>query len=263
MNEFILNKIEAERFMCLALRVGELMTQNGGEIYRVEDTVSRILESRVNISNIEVNATYSSIVVSFFYQGEFITAMKKIKDRSNNLHKVCLLNNFSRNFVNKELDVYQGHLRLDEIDNTPAFGIVTRYFGMAFGLGILGFALDLNLLEVIITIISVFLGMYLVRIIRDDGRKYFMETLYSSIIFAAIPMFGKYFGLDINLNGVIITSISILFPGVSLTNAVRDLMNGDMVSGIIGIMQAMFTAMALAVGVGLVLQTYSLLGGGR
>lgn len=39
-----------------------------------------------------------------------------------------------------------------------------------------------------------------------------------------------------------------------MTNAVRDIMNGDMVSGMVGFIHAIFVAIALALGVGIMIK---------
>ena len=45
-----------------------------------------------------------------------------------------------------------------------------------------------------------------------------------------------------------------LVPGVALTNGIRDLISGELIAGSVKIMEALFIAIALAFGVGVVLQ---------
>jgi uncharacterized membrane protein YjjP (DUF1212 family) len=53
---------------------------------------------------------------------------------------------------------------------------------------------------------------------------------------------------------VIIGPLMTLVPGVSLTNGIRDLISGELLAGSAKIMEALFIAIALAFGVGMVLQ---------
>ena len=48
---------------------------------------------------------------------------------------------------------------------------------------------------------------------------------------------------------IIIVSLMPLVPGVQVTNAVRDFMAGDYLSGMIGIQAAIFVSTAIALGV--------------
>ena len=60
------------------------------------------------------------------------------------------------------------------------------------------------------------------------------------------------------MNNVIISTIMLLVPGLAFTNAIRDTVSGDLLSGLSRIVEALLTAVALAVGSGLV---FMLLGG--
>ena len=50
---------------------------------------------------------------------------------------------------------------------------------------------------------------------------------------------------------VIISSIMPLVPGVAITNAVRDSLQGDYISGCARILEAFLIAAAIAIGIGL------------
>ncbi len=55
---------------------------------------------------------------------------------------------------------------------------------------------------------------------------------------------------------IIIGSIMSLVPGVAITNAMRDTISGDFISGLSRGMEAVFSALAIAFGVGLILNVY-------
>ncbi|EGS31711.1 hypothetical protein HMPREF9130_1931 [Peptoniphilus sp. oral taxon 375 str. F0436] len=60
-------------------------------------------------------------------------------------------------------------------------------------------------------------------------------------------------GLGHNIDHIIIGSIMLFVPGVAITNAIRDIMSDDFLSGLIGLVKAIFIALAIAIGVGIVL----------
>jgi len=51
-------------------------------------------------------------------------------------------------------------------------------------------------------------------------------------------------------------------PGVALVTAIRDLFNGDYLSGGIRLMDALLTGMCIAIGVGAAIKAFQLMGGG-
>ena len=56
-----------------------------------------------------------------------------------------------------------------------------------------------------------------------------------------------------NVNAAIIGGIMPLLPGLSMTNAIRDTINGDLVSGSARALEALLACVAIAAGVGVVL----------
>src|SRR5699024_5336722 len=95
----IKNKSQAQKLLSVAGLAGTIILENGGEVYRAEDTVTRICESRKNIRNVDVFSTPTAIFVSLNFQGEIITNLRRTKISSINLHKISKVNEFSRNFV--------------------------------------------------------------------------------------------------------------------------------------------------------------------
>lgn len=60
-------------------------------------------------------------------------------------------------------------------------------------------------------------------------------------------------GLGQSADLITIGALMILVPGVALTNAVRDVMVGDMVSGLSKLAEAVLIGVAIALGTGLAL----------
>ncbi|MBP3930759.1 MAG: threonine/serine exporter family protein, partial [Peptostreptococcaceae bacterium] len=62
-------------------------------------------------------------------------------------------------------------------------------------------------------------------------------------------------------NMLIVGSIMPLLPGVALIKGLRDLISGDLISGVARAFDALLTAMAIAFGVGFILEIWLRLGG--
>src|SRR5699024_2854641 len=75
----IKNKSQAQKLLSVAGLAGTIILENGGEVYRAEDTVTRICESRKNIRNVDVFSTPTAIFVSLNFQGEIITNLRRTK----------------------------------------------------------------------------------------------------------------------------------------------------------------------------------------
>jgi uncharacterized membrane protein YjjP (DUF1212 family) len=53
----------------------------------------------------------------------------------------------------------------------------------------------------------------------------------------------------------------LLVPGVAITNSIRDTIAGDLLSGVLGGVEALLVAVAIAVGTGIVMRLWLITGG--
>ena len=70
------------------------------------------------------------------------------------------------------------------------------------------------------------------------------------------------FSIGQHLNFMIIGSIMPLIPGVAFTNAIRDIADGDYISGSVRMLDALLVFFCIAMGVGLVFSVFHQLTGG-
>jgi uncharacterized membrane protein YjjP (DUF1212 family) len=60
-----------------------------------------------------------------------------------------------------------------------------------------------------------------------------------------------YAGIGQNADKVMIGSIMLLVPGINLMNSLRDMMCGDIITGILRLAEALMVAVAIAAGFGI------------
>lgn len=58
-------------------------------------------------------------------------------------------------------------------------------------------------------------------------------------------------GVGVDVDKVMIGSIMLLIPGINLMNALRDMMCGDIITGILRLAEALMMAVAIAAGFGI------------
>lgn len=245
----------------LALFVGELMLINGAETYRVEDTVLRICKSR-NFNHVNVFTSPTAIIISD-YRFDGYSFMKTIKSRSIDLNKIALLNDFSRKYVsNKELTVSDAMKELKGIINTTSYSDLT--LNVFTGLGSAAFAVLLKG-DNFPTFIATFITSILAVIIYNKTMAFNSFPAFSSLISSTFIAFVGIISYELNILSspamLIVGSIMPLLPGVSFIKGIRDLIAGDLISGVARAFDAAITAISIASGVGFVLDIWLRLGG--
>ncbi|MEF9992713.1 MAG: threonine/serine exporter family protein [Romboutsia sp.] len=245
----------------LALFIGELMLTNGAETYRVEDSVLRICRSR-GFKHINVFTSPTVIIISD-ERFDGLSFMKTIKSRSINLNKISLLNNCSREFVSdSEMSVVEAMDKLKEISTIKAYPKPVSY--LCTGMASASFACLLggtHFIDFIFTfIISILAVIVFDKIMRLSLIPAF-STLVSAFLIATFGVLLTEIGILVTPKMLIVGSIMPLLPGVSFIKGIRDLISGDLLSGVARAFDASMTAVAIAAGVGFVLDLWFRIGG--
>lgn len=250
------NRKQVKKLLLLATLAGKIMLKNGAETYRVEDTVERICKSRKSIKYADAFVTPTGIFVSLEYEGEMMTYLSRVKSIKIDLDKINLVNEFSRKFVNSNMSIDKGLEELKKINKIENYNPLTKilsgssacsFFSLLFGGKLLDF-------------ISSYIVSLIVLIIINRIDKYKMTFFINNFIGAALASFLSVLSIKIgigkNMDIIIIASIMSLVPGVAITNALRDTISGDFISGLSRGMEAIFSALAIAFGVGIILNIY-------
>lgn len=249
-------KEDAHAVLSIATLAGTIILENGGEVYRAEDTATRICESKENIKNVEVFATSNVLFVSVNFKGDIITNVIRVKNPAINLNRLKEVNNFSRWFVSNDVDLVDAKNRLvaiKEEENPSRFHMILpgTMASVAFSLLLGG-----GIREFIATAIASFFMLLLLEKIKEFKLTFFINTFIGAFLATLFAYITVRLNISDDLDTIVIASIMILVPGISITNAMRDTLSGDFVSGITRLMEAIVIALAIVLGVGLVLNFY-------
>ena len=242
MNEQLLIKNIAE--------IGKLLLKNGAEIYRVEESLERMCQS-YGFQDIGVFAlpTYFTMSVTF-QDGTNTSLTKRTLQNRTNLDAVCALNDLVRKICNETHTNYFIEQQIKAINSLhPIMPLVF----LGYGLGAGGYAIFFGggLHEGIIAGIIGFLMYFFVWINEILGINSLMRTTLTSMFLTILAILFYHFHLIYNLDATIIGCLMILTPGIAITNSLRDIIDGNYVSGQARLVEAFFIATAIALGVGL------------
>ena len=253
--------MDEQTLLNFAISVGELMLRNGAETQRVEDTVERILSVKDGQMP-EIFATATGIFASI--QGPFfgtITKLRRVSDQSINLEKITRANSLSRDFVEGKLTLSEGFDELERIENLPSFA--EKYVLLSYGMVCFCFAALFNgsIFDAIAAFFNgIFLGVFS-NYLNSKNVTTFLKSLLNGCIVTVFAILFSTLSKNINYEIVILGSIMPLVPGVAITNAVRDIMNRDFLSGTSRVLEATLIAVSVAAGVGIIFSLFNFSGG--
>lgn len=256
---------ESKKILNLAVSIGEEMLKSGGEIYRVQETVSRILEA-YGIRD------YNVVVVT---NGIFATVCEQRKDAGSmvrnvpigdvNLRRVAEMNQLSRKICSGGCGIGEAYKKMEQYIHGHSSDERKLALILSCGVGSAGFGYLLGA-RIYDSIVAFFLGMLLqafqIATSKRNTSK-FMVNIFGSALVTAGSLLLYAAGFGILYDRTIIGGIIRLVPGVALTTAIRELFDGDYLSGSVRLFDALLTGMCIAIGVGAAIKSFQFLSGGE
>lgn len=252
-NHEISSKNQVKRLLVLSTLAGRIMLKSGAETYRVEDTVVRICKSRKGVEYADSFVIPTGIFISVEYEGELITYIKRIKSSHINLNRIDMVNEFSRSFVNSNMSIDEGLKQLKKINKTIVYNPLFKSFSGSIAAGSFSLLFGGSFLDFIGSFLVTFIVLKVLDRLNKAKLTFFIDNFVGATLVSILSFIMIKIGLGTNLDKVIIGSIMPLVPGVAITASIRDTMSGDSVSGLSRGMESVFSALAIALGVGIVL----------
>lgn len=240
--------MDYKKLLQLILDIAEEMIVAGAEVNRVENSIERIAKaygcdsSRTNAfiitSNIQVT------IVS--PDEEIITQIRRIIRSDVNYDRLDYLNNLSRKLCKEKPSVEEGFRMLNEILSRPKHSVFIDALGQFLIAG--GFAVFFGG-TILDGIASGFIGVLICFITRklssfnaNSLARIFVTSIAASVFSIILASFG------LHVDKIMIGGIMLLIPGIALTNSLRDMLIGDLVTGLLKNINSLMIAFAISTG---------------
>ncbi|MGX7197626.1 threonine/serine exporter family protein [Enterococcus olivae] len=229
------------------LLAGKIMMESGSEVYRVEDMMNRIA-ANANEPNSVSYVTATGIFMGL--RSSHYTQVENVAERSINLEKVAAVNQLSRAFAEKKIDLLTLHNSLKQIDyDTPAFPLWLQILSAGVMSSLLMYIFGGTIQDLAATFLIGSLGFsvkYCMKILIDLR---FFDILLASFIIGTCAILAVNWHLAANMDNIIIGAVMPLVPGVAITTSFRDILAGHMISGLARGTEALIIAASIGVGI--------------
>lgn len=242
----------------ISARIGQMLLENGAEIYRVEESIQRMVLA-YGSKEADVYAVPTSIIITIRTTEDLnITKAKRIYSRSTNLDKVERLNNLCRYICKETPDLKKVMQDLIEIEQRPRYSFGMQLFAYALASSTFTLFYGGDITDAVCTL---FIGP-LIKLISHYLERFrtnpFFITILCSIVAASLSKLVYHLNFAHHVDKMVIGLVMTLVPGVAITNSVRDVIAGDFIAGQTKMTEALLTATSIAIGTGIALSLYSL-----
>jgi Uncharacterized conserved protein len=230
------------------LQMGELLLDCGAEISRIEDTLQR-LGRAYGAERMEIFVIPSLISITLSFPGnEAVTETRRIRSSGgNDFYRLEKLNALSRDCCTSPLPTSALQGRLDEIArgrkprSVVYFGSVLAAgsFAVFFG-GTLWDGIAAAVFALLICVLQERLGKTALNTVAFNLVISLLTGLAVGFLTRALPF--------LHMDMILIGDIMLLIPGIAMTNAIRNMLIGDTISGVVRLAESLIWALALANG---------------
>lgn len=238
---------DADSILGIALDVGAELLRCGGEVHRVEDTVTRICRA-YGAEAVEVFAITSLIIAEVrMPNGDAVARTRRVLSSYNHLSRLEAFNALSRTVCAQPMPAAEVTARISAIRRYRPVPEWLCYLGAMLATG--GFAVFFGgtlwdgaataVIALVVTLLSHLAPL------RLNGM---VKSLLASFTAGVLAILCVSLGFGENADKIMIGTIMLEIPGLSFGNALRDLLCGDTLAGTLRFIQAVLQALMIAMG---------------
>lgn len=243
--------MKQDELLNLGTELGYELIVSGAEVYRAEDSVGRLLRSYGSHSG-EVFVIPSCIIVSLLGEnGQPVTRIRRIPPHGTDIDQLERCNDLSRRLCRETPDYPTARSLLEDIRRERRRPIPLMVLAGHF-LGAFSFCLFFNGIfpEALLSgLCSV--AIYLSQRCMDRmGTNSFFQTIAASAISTFLAAVFARPWPQLNFDHIALGALMMLVPGVCFTNALRDIMAGDIITGLSKMAEGILIGIAIVIGTG-------------
>lgn len=247
--------MDLDKLLKVSTLAGKILLESGAETYRVEETIVRICTS-FGVENADSFVIPTGIIVSITYNDEVSTLVRRITSRGVDLNKIDKINDLSRKIQSHSMNIEEFNKEILKISSCDRYSYMVTLICSALAAGCFAIMFGGNFKD----FISAFLIGIFIKIITEICRKLNINEFFINSLCGGLCALGAIIFMKLNfintLDKTIIGSIMLLVPGLTITNAIRDTIAGDFLSGITKAAEAFLVAVSIAVGTGAILSLF-------
>ncbi|MCY0879175.1 MAG: threonine/serine exporter family protein [Firmicutes bacterium] len=234
---------------------GAALLAGGAEVARVEDTMQR-LGKAYGVDPVEVIV----LPTALFVNAPGGTVMRRIQRRAVNLAVVAAINQLSRDVSVAPLPLAELEERLARAREARRYPPWTVGLFAALAAAALSQIFGARLVDMLPAAVSGGLTGWLRQVLKATGLANPVGDMIAAMV-AVAPALAVSLARGPDAGIVVVSGIMVLTPGLLITTAVRDGIQGDLLSSAARMLEALLSAGAIAAGASLPLYLFFLGGG--
>jgi len=234
----------------------QIILESGGETYRAEETAERMCRG-LGAKTVDVLALPTGLMMTLTDQDKVTySRLVRVHARTIDLDRLDRCNAVSRHVAEGKLTAREALRELTAIHAPARPSAWKLVLASAFSAAFFTVMLSGTWLDFFV---SFFCGALLQLVLFPLSRRrvpMVLSNMIAGALATLLALCGTLVYADLHLEPIISGAIMPLLPGLATTNAIRDTIRGDLVSGGARVVEAVLSAITLAAGIGLMLSMW-------
>ncbi|TNE69437.1 threonine/serine exporter [bacterium] len=249
---------DVKKVGALLLEIGGLLMSSGASSERIRITTNRIAEAFGYSCDLLITHRALMISVNSNNSNEFFSSLKRTSPHGVNFTVVSGISKMSWKIVEENWSI---ELIKEEMARLKSISAYPRWLTLVL-VGLAGSAFCFLFggagLEMAVTFTATVAGLY----VRQESHKLkfnpYLNVFFGSVTASMISGLLSKFDWGTNPETAFATSVLFLIPGVPLINSFTDLMDGNIMNGVIRGFNGLMIALAIALGMLVSLMIYQM-----
>ena len=251
-----------EKLLDAACKLCRGLLENGGEVYRVEQAIDFFMKA-YNIADAQIFAIPATIIATIPGEdGKPITQLERVTSIAQNMDRLQKVNDLCRWVCENTPSPETIAEKLDDIHKSKLYSFVQVMVAYGVASAFFCYFWGGNTGNAIVAFIAGLATEYCLKYMNRAKANVFFSNMVSSMVIAVVAILGMVCGLGNSIDMIIIGAIMTLVPGVGITNIMRDIISGDVITGTNKIAEVMLIAISIAIGIALPLSAFTNIFGG-
>lgn len=230
------------------LDIGEAMLDSGADVHTVEETLDRMGKAYgAKTMNVLVITSVIVVTMTLSDESEYTLTRRVTSEDGTNFYQLEALSRLCNRCCVEPLPPKDLKTELTRIKKVP-ISRVSLYGGGILSAG--GFAVFFggSVLDGVVSAFFAVLICYALKHLRSFTPNAMIFNFSVSFVIGLLIVLSAHLIPTLNTDMVMIGDIMLLIPGVAMTNATRDMLSGDTISGVMRFVESLLWATSLAFG---------------
>lgn len=242
------NQEKINKLCKLLLDIGALLMSSGANTSRIRITTMRIAGAYGY--NAELLVTHRALMLTLYDNEKdyFFSRLKRTSPHGANFRMVSGISRMSWNIVDENWSLEQIEQEIERLEAVPNYPRLVILFMVGLAGASFCRLFGGDYIEMVVAFVATFVGLFVRQEAVKKSYNPYLSVFFAAFVSSIISGSAVYLHIGSNPEFAFATSVLYLIPGIPLINSLSDILEGNIMNGIVRGMNGLLIAFSIALG---------------